>query len=377
MKTLTTWNPFWQLDETCGGYIFRKSRQRTPNLPRSRPSSEKYGDNPGRYAAVISFMNDALQTRTARGLLLAVALSCWAAFANESAALTPSEKMMWSTYAIGTAKGMAACVIVNRKDPSARHGIVPVLVTAAHVLAVAPHGPYYLAIRTPRTGRNPDLAILEFEPASFGKTAYTQLPYHDIAALEVRIPDAMADVIGLPSYIDEDAIARPGDEWHVGDAVSVLGFPKVFPGTQGGFGVLRGGTIASYSPGGPRDREKFLINANVYSGDSGGPVFAAARGGRPKLVGLLIERIGQKTGEVPLAVAVDATVIRETLQALAQPDRRSSENTRGAPRFPSNDRTGSTVKLAGSPSMFIKVVRGKRPIALPIPNSKAFPRIDN
>ena len=106
-------------------------------------------------------------------------------------------------------------------------------------------------------------------------------------------------------------------------------------------------------------------------------MFAAARGGRPKLVGLLIERIGQKTGEVPLAVAVDATVIRETLQALAQPDRRSSENTRGTHRFPSNDRTGSTVKLAGSPSMFIKVVRAKWPVALPIPVSKAFLRIDN
>ncbi|MFZ0915725.1 MAG: trypsin-like peptidase domain-containing protein [Candidatus Udaeobacter sp.] len=322
-------------------------------------------------------MNNASQRRTARGLLLAVALSGWAAFVNESAALTPSEKMMWSTYAIGTAKGMAACVIVNRKDPAARHGIVPVLVTAAHVLAVAPHGPYYIAIRTPRPGGNPDLAILEFAPGSFGKTAYTQLPYHDVAALELRIPDAMADLIALPSFIDEDAIAQFGDEWHVGDAVSVLGFPKVFPGTVGGFGILRGGTIASYSPGGPRDREKFLINANVYSGDSGGPVFAAARGGRPKLVGLLIERIGQKTGEVPLAVAVDATVIRETLQALSQPDRRSSENARGAPGFPSNDHTGSTVKLAGPPSMFIKVVRTKRPAALPIPFSKAFLRIDN
>ena len=60
-----------------------------------------------------------------------------------------------------------------------------------------PHhtGPTTLPIRTPRPGGNPDLAILEFEPGSFGKTAYTQLPYHDIAALELRIPDAMADVI--------------------------------------------------------------------------------------------------------------------------------------------------------------------------------------
>ena len=283
---------------------------------------------------------------------------------------------MWSTYAIGTAKGMAACVIVNRRDPSARHGIVPVLVTAAHVLAAAPHGPYYIAIRTPRPGGNPDLAILEFNPGPVAKTAYTQLPYHDVAALELRIPDAVADVISLPSYIDESAIARLGDEWHVGDAVSVLGFPKVFPGTEGGFGVLRGGTIASYSPGGPRDREKFLVNANVYRGQWwAGVCWGPWRWAE---VGWALDRTNwQKAGEVPLAVAVDATVIRETLQALAQPDRRSSENARGAPRFPSNDRTGSTVKLAGPPSMFIKVVRAKRPVALPIPVSKAFLRSDN
>ena len=158
--------------------------------------------------------------------------------------------------------------------------------------------------------------------------------------------------------------------------VYVLGFPKVIPGTQAGLEFCGAEQLRPIRPVVRAIAKNFLLT-RTFIGDSGGPVFAAARGGKPKLVELLIERIGEKTGEVQLAVTVDATAVRETLQALAQPDRRLSENARGAPRFPSNDRTGSTVKLAGPPSMFIKVVRAKRPVALPIPISKAFLRIDN
>jgi hypothetical protein len=317
-------------------------------------------------------MNAALQAGTAHRLFLlsvVVVLCGCAGFKTGSTEhLTPSEKMMWSTYAIGTAKGMATCVIVNRKDPSGHHGIVPVLVTATHVLAVSPHGPYFLAIRTQKPGGNPEVSILQFEPPLLGETAYAQLPQQDVAALELRIPEEMADAIDLSSFVDEDSIARSGNEARAGEAVAILGFPRVFPGTEGGFPVLRGGTIASYSPGGAHDRDKFLIHTNVYSGDSGAPVFAAGRRGRrPTLVGLMTERIGKKASEVPLAVAVDAAVIRETLQLLAQRDRGLTETTQARHRLASNVRGDSTVKLAGSRDTFLKVVHGKRPAALPIP----------
>ena len=59
-----------------------------------------------------------------------------------------------------------------------------------------------------------------------------------------------------------------------------------------------------------------MINTNVYAGDSGGPVFRNSRRGRPQLVGILTERIG-KEGSVPLAVALDASVIAETLELAA------------------------------------------------------------
>jgi hypothetical protein len=318
-------------------------------------------------------MNTPPQSRNARGVvllfLIAAALNgCAGLDMGASSRLTPSEKMMWSTYAVGTPKGMATCVIINRRDPSAQHGIAPVLVTAGHVLAAAPHGPYFLAIRVPNPNGNPDVAILEFKPAWYGQTAYTRHPQHDIAAIELRIPDELAGTIDLPSFIDESEVGERTDEPHPGEQVSVLGFPRVFPGTEGGFAVLRGGRIASYSPGSPRSREKFLVNTYAYSGDSGGPVFAeGGHGGKPRLVGILTERIGKKAGEVPLAVAVNATVVRETLQLLALREHQPLNKNPAGSRSGSKAKTPSTVKLAAPPEIFVKIVHGKRPAALPIP----------
>lgn len=281
--------------------------------------------------------------------------------------LTGAEKMMWSTYVIATSKGMATCVVINRKDSSAPHGIVPVIITSAHVLSVAPNGPFYLAMREPRTGISPEVGILEFRAPNPNDRPFVKHPRHDIAALELQIPAEFADDVLLTSFIDEQAIGRRSDQPHVGDEISVLGFPHVYPGTEGAFGVLRAGRIASYTPGRPSGREKFLVNTNVYGGDSGGPVFAGRRWGRPKLVGMISERIGKKPGEVPLAVAVNASVIRETLQLLAERDRRFSDKQVLGNTSRSSAPPGSRVKLMAPPGMFIKVVHARPPSALPIP----------
>jgi hypothetical protein len=61
-----------------------------------------------------------------------------------------------------------------------------------------------------------------------------------------------------------------------------------------------------------------LINGDVYPGDSGGPVFRVTKNGRPKVVGMVVERLSIEPQErFPLALAVDAKAIRETLQLLA------------------------------------------------------------
>jgi Trypsin-like peptidase domain len=261
---------------------------------------------------------------------------------------------------------MATCIVVNKRDSSAPHGVVPVLITARHVLDAAPHGPYFLAVRTLDQNGNSHVAILEFAPPRLGGTIYTRHPQHDVAALELRLPKEMANVIDVPSFLDEGAIGQNGDQPRPGQEISVLGFPKVFPGTAGGFAVLRGGKIASYAPGDRRNTEKFLVNTSAYSGDSGAPVFAETGGGRkPHLIGLLTERIGKKLGEVPLAVAVNADVIRETLQLLDQHERSMS----GSGSLGQSDQASpnqSNARLSGSRAGFIRIIHSKQPALVPL-----------
>lgn len=273
--------------------------------------------------------------------------------------------MVWSTYAVATSKGLATCIAVNTRNPSAPHEIVPVLVTSAHVLSTAPHGPFYVVMRIPDSRGNPKAAILELNLPPTAEPIYVKHPRHDVAAFALRIPPELAGTVRLRSFINENAIAHRGSEAHVGDEISLLGFPRVFPGTEGGFAVLRDGKIASYATGPPRDREKFLVNTNVYAGDSGGPVFKGRRLGTPKVVGLVIERIGEKIGSVPLAVAVNATVIRETLQLLKRRETMSAART-PIGGFASSTHRPSTVKLIGPPASFTKAARANPPVTIPV-----------
>lgn len=301
-------------------------------------------------------------------ILAATFVSACATGIGPGASLTSAEKMMWSTYAVATSKGMATSVVINARDPYAPHSLTPVVVTAAHVLAAAPHGPFYVVTRTLNGGGNPGLAILELKPPG-SELLYVKHPRQDIAAFALRVPVEMAGAVSLPSFINENAIARPGKDAHVGDEISVLGFPQIYPGTRGAFAILRDGKVASYSVGTPRDRERFLLNTNVYAGDSGAPVFKGRRRSTPRLVGMVTERIGKKAGAVPLAVAIDANVIRETLQILAQRQARFIQEGRTR-KFAPNPATPASVKLVGPPGVFGKMMRTKSPAAQSLPSAE-------
>ena len=173
---------------------------------------------------------------------------------------------MWSTYAIATPKGLATCIIVNRRDQVAPHHTVPVLITAAHVLATAPRGPFYVVVRTPNESEAPSLEILEFAPSPGMAHPFFRHPLHDVAVLELNIPLDLAGEATLPSFLNETDIGRAADIPHAGDDVSVLGFPHVLPGTLGAFPVLRGGRIASRVQGPAADSERLLINTSAFCG---------------------------------------------------------------------------------------------------------------
>lgn len=273
--------------------------------------------------------------------------------------LTRSEKMAWSTYALATEKGLGTCVIVNCKDANVPGGISPVLVTCAHVLQAAPRGPYFLVVRAPVNGANPDIAILRIDIPRDCARPFIKHPEYDIAAMKIDIPPEMAHMIDLTSFLSEASLRRQRTA-HVGDEILVLGFPKVFPGTEGAFPVFRSGRIASYSVGSKADRAKYLIHSSIYSGDSGGPIFAEHGFGAPTLLGLVSERIGTKTDRVPLAVAIDTSVIRETLAMCHQGNQPGRVGSLGGATAMSAA-PAAMVKSIGPPELLKKVLRAEAP----------------
>jgi hypothetical protein len=264
-------------------------------------------------------------------LLIAFSLAGCAVLQSSSqeGGLNPSEKMMWSTYAFGTKHGLATCFIVLRKDSSAPGGTVAVVVTAAHILSTAPKGPFYFIARIAENSGDPQIVLVELRLPQSSGPVFVKHPLYDIGAFEIQVPPHLAQVITFPSFLNENAIGSERDRPRAGQDVLFVGFPRVLPGTAGGFPVLRAGKIASYS--GSAKQHVFVLNADVYPGDSGGPVFAARSGGKPRLVGMVTARAGRDPNAiVPLAIALDATTIRETLQLVAERARRI-DGTRSLP----------------------------------------------
>ncbi len=268
--------------------------------------------------------------------------------------LSRSEKMAWSTYAVVTKKGLGTGVIVNCRNNSPFGGSSPVLLTSAHVLEVAPRGPYYLVVRVPVKGENPDIAVLEIGIKPECVRPFVKHPRYDIAAMRIEIPVELKSMISLRSFISEGSLGRQRGA-HVGDELFVLGFPGIFPGTTGAFPVFRSGRIASYSPGPQTDRVTFLVHSDIYAGDSGGPVFAEHSWGGPKLLGLITDRVGPKNHQVPLAIAIDTSAIRETLALLHEAE--SSPNVQSSNKQPpSIPEASKNVKLLGSPELLSQLL---------------------
>ncbi len=256
-----------------------------------------------------------------------------------TARMSATDRMMWSTYPIYTKNGAATAFIVECRDNEGHR--VPVVVTSTHVLETGGNEPLLMGVRIPDDQGNANEGLLGLSYEKEG-VYYTRHPIHDVAAFPLGIPEDVISQLHMSSSLTRESVKRSRNGLGSGDEVGFLGYPEVLPGTTGGFAVLRSGRVSSYPVNASSGSGAYLINADVYPGDSGAPVYRLAGMGRPRLAGMIVRRVGTRsTSFSHLAIAVDASVIHEVLELLAAREGWSTESPRAPDSAPSTPKSTS------------------------------------
>lgn len=223
---------------------------------------------------------------------------------------------MGATYFFGTMEFSGTGFVVTHDDPRRPGTKGLAMVTTAHLLEQAGKQPVFMAVRMRENKDFQPLALLRLETEESGELRFARHPKHDVAAFMVEIPEEVANILPQPGSAPEAALSIK-EPATAGREVGFLGFPEVFPGTPGGFPILRSGKIASNATGELSREKTFVVNADVYAGDSGAPVFGVDSHGKLMVAGMVTERIGATPETFShFAVAVDASAVRETLGLL-------------------------------------------------------------
>jgi V8-like Glu-specific endopeptidase len=215
--------------------------------------------------------------------------------------------------------GTGFVVVDHRPDGAPR----TVLITANHVFQNMPRDSAQVGFR-----RRDAAGAWRYAPIKVrlrdaaGEPLWTRHPTQDVAAIE--LPDGVApSALPLQALGGQRVLEAIGIE--PGDEMMVLGYPDGVSANAAGFPILRAGRVASY-PLSPADRyPTYLVDFNVFGGNSGGPVYALApsgplpqgASGRAIVVtGLLTQQIESRGQRLAIGNVTQADFITETLSLL-------------------------------------------------------------
>jgi len=197
-----------------------------------------------------------------------------------------------------------------------------VLVTAAHVLErmAQPQARIGWRVQTLDGGWRFDPQPLAVRDAA-SRPLWTRLPDRDIAVMEVQAPDPFARAAIPLAWLADDASFQ---DWEVGpaDELLSLGFPRGLSANRAGFPILRVGRIASWPISPVSAFPTFLLDFQVFEGNSGGPVFwtptARRRPGttdpdHPFIAGVLTQEVRAGEERLSLGVVTHARFVRDAI----------------------------------------------------------------
>jgi len=216
----------------------------------------------------------------------------------------------------------------------------PILFTANHVLDSIPGDSATLITRY-KVNDDYVKYPLKIQIRNNGTQLWIRHPEVDLAALRINLPRlALNELVLLPTNVIATDENLESEEIGPGENVLVLGFPLCTESNAYGFPIVRAGYIASY-PLTPVKKEKtFLIDFEVFGGNSGSPVMLHKvrqwREGKiikglittDMLVGIVTDELSlrqrrqfldetiEKKQKLALAVVVQAYFLKELLNSI-------------------------------------------------------------
>ncbi len=174
-----------------------------------------------------------------------------------------------STYKIQQGNNIATVFIIGEPVPKMPGKLAYILITAAHVLENMPSDHATLHLRK-QAGNSYVRYPFKIQIRDKGNPLWKQHPDVDIAALRVALPsDLDIRLISTGMLATDEILER--FEVHPGDQIFILGYPMGSEANQAGFPILRSGRIASFPLTPTAETMTFLVDFEVFSGNSGGP----------------------------------------------------------------------------------------------------------
>jgi len=204
-------------------------------------------------------------------------------------------------------------------DPTSDGRPRVVLITADHVFEGMPGDQATIGYRVKGPGSVWSFAPRQFPIRAGGKPLWTRSPTRDVAAIAITAPAAFAKAaIPLAWLAGDDTLAKA--ELTPGEEMMTLGFPQGLSGNSAGFPILRSGRVASYPLGPSAAYPTFLLDFQVFPGNSGGPVWLDDAGGGQKVIaGMLTQQVQKGDQSLGIGIVTQAQFIRDTLALLDGP----------------------------------------------------------
>jgi hypothetical protein len=232
----------------------------------------------------------------------------------------------------GRSSGTGFLVARPAKDAASQQSLDPsaakrcFLITAGHVMEESTEPRYELVLRSAQPDGSWKRTPISVPVRDGDKPLWKKHPELDVAVLPVDLPsEVTVTPLSLEQVADGDWVAS--GKLHVAQAVVIPCYPAQLEANEGGWPIVRHGTVASYPLTPVAKVRTMLIDFHTFGGDSGAPVLTQC-GDTWHVVGLVsgmhrqtdkaVMPLQEVTFHTPLglSIVVQSALIHDTIKLL-------------------------------------------------------------